>query len=154
VLVLVVAFACGKHAAPVANDPVIEDFRITERSTLLAFNALLHQQKANAIDERELGRSIDAQVLPPWRELRARVDAAKIPDGESELYVVLRRYLAERQTSWEAYVAALTADSDEHARPHYDVYHQQTDAATADVKLNGAEFRKLELPPLPPLASP
>jgi hypothetical protein len=144
----VVLLACGKTTTP-ASDPVIEDFRRTEHSTLVAFNDLLHQQKANAIDEHTLAEAITKEVLPAWHALHARVDAATPPDSERELYVLMRRYLAERETGWQAYVAALSADSDELAHPHYATYHAQTDAATDDAKLIGAEFRRLELPPLP-----
>lgn len=145
---LVALIACGK-AAPAAPDPVIQDFRITEHTTLSTFNDLLHEQKANHIDEHELADGITTKVLPPWRKLRARVESATPPAAEREVYVTLQRYLAERQTGWEAYAAALTADSDEHARPHYDIYHQQTDAATADARLLATAFRELALPPLP-----
>jgi hypothetical protein len=139
-LALLVVLGCGKHAI---DHHVIDDFRSTERTTLQTFNDLLRQQRANQIDEIALADAIDKEVLPPWRELRARVEAAPVPESETELYATLKRYIGERQTAWEAYSAALRSGNDEAAKPHYATYHQQNDAATADAQKLGEAFRSL-----------
>jgi hypothetical protein len=140
ILLLVVALlGCQKHPQ---GHPVIDDFRASEHAILLTFNGLLGQQRANAIDEVGLADAIDKEVLPPWRELRARVEAADMPSDDRELYVTLRRYLAERQTAWEAYSAALRSPNDEAAKPHYATYHEQNAAADGDARTLGEAFRR------------
>lgn len=131
---------CQKHPQ---GHPVIDDFRAVERTTLQTFNGLLAQQRSNAIDELGLADAIDKEVLPPWREMRARIDAADVPPDERELYVTLRRYVAERQTAWEAYSAALRSPNDTVGKPHYATYHEQNAAADADAQKLGEAFRKL-----------
>ena len=125
------------------NTPALDDFRRVERTALQNFNDALGRQRANTIDELGLADAIDHEVLPAWRDLRARVAGAVIPEGDRELFVTLERYLAERQTSWEAYSAALRSHDDASAQPHYAKYHQQNEAATNDAKQLGAAFRML-----------
>ncbi|CAN5502091.1 hypothetical protein BH11MYX1_BH11MYX1_27700 [soil metagenome] len=142
--------ACRKAMPPsptaLVNTPAIDAFRATERAALAAFNTALGQQRANQIDELGLADAIDKNVLPPWRELRARITEATVPEPDRELFTTLDRYIAERQTSWEAYSAALRSPDDAAARPHYAKYHEQTDAATADAQKLGAAFRLLVAP--------
>ncbi len=144
--------ACSK-AAPISgsptglvNTPAIDDFRATERTTLAAFNTALGQQRANQIDELGLADALDKNVLPPWRELRTRISAAPIPEADRELFATLNRYIAERQTSWEAYSTALRSTDDAAAAPHYAKYHEQTDAATTDAQQLGQAFRSFTAP--------
>ncbi len=158
-LVFALLVACGElsacsKAAPstsgsptgLVNTPAIDDFRATERTTLAAFNTALGQQRANQIDELGLADAIDKNVLPPWRELRTRMSSAAVPDPDRELFTTLNRYIAERQTSWEAYSAALRSTDDAAAQPHYTKYHEQTDAATTDAQQLGQAFRSITAP--------
>ncbi len=144
----VVAFAlvvaCSKPApsGALVNTPALDDFRSVEKATLQTFNDALGRQRANAIDELGLAEAIDHDVLPPWRDLRTRVASATVPDADRDLFITLGRYLMERQTSWEAYSAALRSEDDA-ASTHYAKYHQQNDAATADAKQLGEAFRSL-----------
>jgi hypothetical protein len=138
-VVVVVALGCQKHSQ---GHPVIDDFRKVEHATLQTFNGLLAQQRANAIDELGLADAIDKEVLPPWRDMRARVDAAEVPADDRELYATLRRYVAERQTAWEAYSAALRSPNDAASKPHYATYHEQNAAADADARTLGEAFRR------------
>jgi len=128
------------------NTPAIDDFRATERTTLAAFNTALGLQRANQIDELGLADALDKNVLPPWRELRTRMSSATVPVTDRELFTTLNRYIAERQTSWEAYSAALRSTADAAAQPHYARYHEQTDAATTDAQQLGLAFRAFNLP--------
>ena len=142
------ALAACSTAAPstptgVVNTPALDDFRITEQTTLAAFNAALGQQRVNRIDELGLAEAIENTILPPWRALRTRISAATVPDPDRTLFVTLTRYIAERQTSWEAYSAALRSSDDATARPHYARYHEQSDAATTDARTLGEAFRAL-----------
>lgn len=141
-LVLFVALAvvaCSKPASPKA-DPLVEEFRATERTCNAAFNDALARQRANQIDELGLAQVIEHDVLGPWRAVHEKVNAAPKTD---ELYTTLRKYLDARQVAWEAYVAALRADSDAAARPHYDVYHQKHAEAQDLARELGGMFRRL-----------
>jgi hypothetical protein len=146
-LVLVALFACSKAAAPppgtLVNTPAIDEFRRAEKLVLQAFNDALGRQRANQIDELGLADAIDRNVLAPWRELRAHIAKATVPEPDRELFTTLDRYMAERQTSWEAYSAALRSHDDATSKPDYAKYHEQNDAATADAKRLGEAFREL-----------
>lgn len=141
-LLLLVAFAfvaCSKAAPPKA-DPLVEEFRATERTCIAAFNDALARQRANQIDELGLAQAIEHDVLGPWRAVRDKVNASPNTD---ELYTTLRNYLDARQTAWEAYVAALRSDSEPAARPHYDVYHQKHAEAQDLARQLGGLFRAM-----------
>jgi hypothetical protein len=137
--------ACSTPApsSELVNTPALDDFRKVEHTTLQTFNDALGQQRANTIDELALADVIDRDVLPPWRELRTRIASATIPPPDRDLFITLGRYVAERQTSWEAYSAALRSPDDASAQPHYATYHQQDVAATSDAKTLGNAFRAL-----------
>jgi hypothetical protein len=143
--------ACSKPApsGAIVNTPALDDFRSVEKTTLQTFNDALGRQRANTIDELGLAEAIDHDVLPPWRDLRARISNATIPDADRAVFATLDRYVAERETSWEAYSAALRSPDDAAAKPHYAKYHEQNDAATADAKQLGEAFRSLSRPPGP-----
>jgi hypothetical protein len=147
-LVLVAVFACGKSAAlppgGLVDTPAIDEFRRAEKLVLQAFNDALGRQRANQIDELGLANVIDRDVLPPWRELRAHLAKAAVPEPDRELFVTLDRYMAERQTSWEAFSAALRSHDDATAKPDYARYHEQNAAATADAKRLGEAFGSLQ----------
>src|SRR5688572_13925585 len=83
-------------ATPSGLDPLVEEFRATERTVLQRYNEALRSQRENSIDELELSNTIERDVLTPWRALRAKVAAAPPQD---ELYSTLRRYLETRQVS-------------------------------------------------------
>jgi hypothetical protein len=135
--------AAPSSPTDLVNTPALDDFRTTERTTLATFNTALAQQRANRIDELGLAEAIEKTVLPPWRELRTRVSAASVPEPDRALFATLTRYIAERQTSWEAYSAALRSPDDATAQPRYTKYHEQSDAATADARTLGEAFRAL-----------
>ena len=139
-LLVALAFvACSKSASPKA-DPLVEEFRATERTCIAAFNDALARQRANQIDELALAGEIDHNVLGPWRAVRDKVNASPKTD---EVYTTLRKYLEARQVAWEAYVAALRSDSEEAARPHYDVYHQKHAEAQDLARQLGGLFRAM-----------
>jgi hypothetical protein len=152
ILLLALALlGCSKTEAPPAgtlvDTPVIVEFRAGERATLQRFNDALGRQRANQIDELGLAEVIDTQVLPPWRELRAHVTAAPVPQPDRELFATLTRYLGERENAWQAYSAALRAGNDAAAAPHYATYHEQDAAADTDARALGAMFRQLSPKP-------
>jgi hypothetical protein len=124
---------------PSGLDPLVEEFRATERTSLQRYNTALREQRENKIDELELSNRIELEVLQPWRNLRAKVNAAPQQD---ELYATLRRYLEARQISWEAYVTALRAPSDEAARPHYETHRQKNAEAQESARELGRMFRE------------
>ena len=126
-------------ATPSGLDPLVEEFRATERTCLHRFNTALRDQRAGAMDELELSNVIERDVLTPWRALRTRVGSAPSQD---ELYRTLRRYLELRQLSWEAYVTALRSPTDDAARPHYEAHRQKNAEAQDQAKLIGQRFRE------------
>lgn len=126
------------------NDPLVAEFRETERSCLTTFNAALARQRRNEIDEVGLALEIDEHVLPAWQALRTKLDAATPPPRNVALYAALRRYLAARETAWQAYVAGLRTPPDAgeaEARRHYDAYHAHDAEADAAAREIGALFR-------------
>ncbi|HUS28067.1 MAG TPA: hypothetical protein VMZ53_06145 [Kofleriaceae bacterium] len=122
------------------NDPVVVEFRDTERSCITAFNGALARQRRNEIDELGLASAIEQEVLPPWQALRTKLDAATPPPRNVALYSALRRYVSARQTGWQAYVAGLRSPEGE-ARRHYDAYHARDAEADAIAREIGAIFR-------------
>ena len=126
--------AAGAAVALVVRPPPHDaraDFHAGERASLAAFNDALHRQQANQLDEPGLADAIEHDVLPRWRDMRARVEAGELPAAMRE---PMHRYLADRQTAWEAYVAALRAPNDTAAQPHYDAYHHDNAQADADAR--------------------
>ena len=151
-LALLLVAACSKTTEPppagtLVDTPAIVEFRAGEHAVLQKFNDALGRQRANQIDEVGLAEALDKEVLPPWRELRAHVAAATVPDVDRELFATLTRYLAERETAWEAYSAALRAGNDTAAAPHYAKYHEQDAAADTDARALGGFFRRLSPKP-------
>ncbi|MFT3694398.1 MAG: hypothetical protein QM831_14725 [Kofleriaceae bacterium] len=148
VLTLLVACSHTDDAPPPSGEPLvntaaIDDFRTTERAALKTFNDALGRQRANQIDETGLADAIERDVLPPWHQMRARVDLANVPPADREMYATLVRYIAERETAWRAYVAGLRSTDDKAAAPHYAKYHEQNDAADADARKLGEAFSQL-----------
>ena len=137
-------------ATPSGLDPFVEELRATERTCLHRFNTALREQRAGSMDELELSNVIERDVLTPWRAMRTRVSTA--PPTDEALYAKLRQYLEQRQVSWEAYVTALRAPTDEAARPHYEVHRQKNAEAQEVAKQLGQMFReaaKRAAPPAP-----
>ena len=132
------AGSASVRATPSGLDPLVEEFRATERTALQRFNNALREQRQGSMDELELSNVIEREVLTPWRELRERVVSAPAQDA---LYTTLRRYLELRQLSWEAYVTALRAPSDEASRPHYEAHRQKNAAAQEQAQQLGQLFR-------------
>ena len=129
-------------AASVADlsDPLVVEFRDTERRCITAFNGALARQRRNEIDELGLATAIDQEVLPAWEALRTRVEAAKPAPRNAALYSALRRYLEARQVAWRAYVAGLRAPEADAPR-HYDAYHAKEAEADGIAREIGAIFR-------------
>ncbi|HTL38587.1 MAG TPA: hypothetical protein VL326_35900 [Kofleriaceae bacterium] len=123
------------------SDPLVAEFRETERNSLTTFNAALARQRRNEIDEVGLALEIDEHVLPAWHALRTKLDAATPPTRNAALYAAIRRYLAARETAWQAYVAGLRSQSDADARRHYDAYHANDADADNAAREIGALFR-------------
>jgi hypothetical protein len=139
------AAGCRETAPPDAVEaPLIAEFHSTERGCLSTFSGALHRQRANQIDELALADTIDRDVLPPWRATRARLEAAHVSEARRALFDALRRYMADRQTAWEAYATALRAPSDAAAREHYDAYHRLDAAADRDARVVGPMLGALE----------
>jgi hypothetical protein len=120
-------------------DPLVEEFRATERTCIKNFNDALRAQRENSIDELELSNTIERDVLVPWRALRTKVEAAPQHD---ELYATIRKYMEARQISWEAYVQALRSPSDDAAAPHYATHREQNAIAQEHARHLGELFRR------------
>ena len=122
------------------SDPLVVEFRDTERRCITAFNGALARQRRNEIDELGLATAIDQEVLPAWEALRTKLDAAKPAPRNAPLYAALRRYLEARQVAWRAYVAGLRAPEADAPR-HYDAYHAKEAEADGIAREIGAIFR-------------
>ena len=129
-IVVAAAGAVAVIVRPQGADPLAE-FHRGERASLTAFNEALHRQRDNQLDELGLADAVERDVLPRWREMRAHVEAEELPAALRE---PMRRYLADRENAWEAFVAALRAPGDAAARPHYDAYHQLDHQANDDAR--------------------
>ena len=140
-VVVTVMLTRKREPATPAVDSIVEDFRATERRAISAFNTALRQQRANEIDEVEFALAIERDVLEPWRAMRARVAAAPVPAARRGLYDVMRRYIDERQSAWQAYADALRTPSEPEARPLYDAYHAKNAQAQDDARLLGEMLR-------------
>jgi hypothetical protein len=136
---LLVLIACS---ATKRADPIVDDFRATERTCIAAFNDALEKQRTNAVDELGLAEIVERDVLAPWREMRARVTAAKVPQADAELYAALRSYVETREQAWQEFIAALRSHSDEQARPHYDAYHRKNTEAQDQARVLAGFFKK------------
>jgi hypothetical protein len=118
------AFACSNTAH---DDPaLIADFHQVERQCLQTYNDAFHRQGAGQIDELALAQVIEHDVLPPWQAFEERVRRA--PD--TELTQAMRRYFADRETAWQAYVVVLHGDNAQALV----TYRQKNADATADAQ--------------------
>jgi len=133
--------SAGAGSSSDLSDPLVAEFRETERNSLTTFNAALARQRRNEIDEVGLALEIDEHVLPAWHVLRTKLDAATPSARNAALYTALRRYLAARETAWQAYVAGLRSQDDADARRHYDAYHANDAEADNAAREIGALFR-------------
>jgi hypothetical protein len=118
-----VALLLGCHHT---DDTLVADFHTVERQCLSTFTDALHRQGANQIDELAFADIVDKQVLPPWHSFRERVDHA--PD--SELVQAMRRYLADRETAWQAFTVTLRHDDPQALA----TYRQKNADADADAR--------------------
>ncbi len=123
-LVLAFAFACSNNAHDDAA--LVADFHQVERQCLQTYNDAFHRQGSGAIDELALAQVIEHDVLPPWQAFHTRVD--KAPD--SELVKAMRRYFADRETAWQAYVVVLHGDNPQALA----TYRQKNAEADADAR--------------------
>jgi hypothetical protein len=98
---IVLVVACKSH-----DDTLVDDFHTVERHCLATFTDALHRQGAGEIDETRFAAIVEKDVLPEWHRFHVRVDAA--PD--SELVTAMRRYVADRETAWQAFVVGLQHD--------------------------------------------
>lgn len=113
--------ACQGH-----DDTLVGDFHTVERQCLATFTDALHRQAAGQLDETRFAALVQSDVLPPWHRFRLRVDAA--PD--SELVRAMRRYLADRETAWQAFAVGLEHDDPQALA----TYRQKNADADADAR--------------------
>jgi hypothetical protein len=109
-------------------DTLVADFHTVERQCLATFTDAIHRQGRNEIDELALATIVEHDVLPPWHAFHVRVESAP----ESALVLAMRRYFEDRETSWQAFVAALRAPGNDPAAMA--TYHQKNAEADADAQ--------------------
>ncbi len=107
-------------------DTLVADFHSVERQCLSTFTDALHRQGANQIDELAFADVVEKQVLPPWHAFGLRL--AHEPD--SELVVAMRRYIADRETAWQAFTVTLRHDDPQALA----TYRQKNADADADAR--------------------
>jgi hypothetical protein len=118
-----VALLLGCHHS---DDTLVADFHTVERQCLSTFTDALHRQGANQIDELAFADIVDKQILPPWHSFRERVDH----EPDSELVQAMRRYLADRETAWQAFTVTLRHDDPQALT----TYRQKNAEADADAR--------------------
>jgi hypothetical protein len=73
-------------------------FRDTEVAAIDTYNQAVERRSAEEISDRALGELLEREVLPPWREMRARLEG--LPKEADGLGALLR-YVTHREREWE-----------------------------------------------------
>ena len=106
-------------------------FNATELEKSLAlFNDLAKRAKNGTISDAAFADAITTKILPPYAEVRSRLEAvAKRPSPNQNVVVRLVDYMSQREKAWNLYAKALReGDADKMGRAHE---HMRAAEATA-----------------------
>ena len=129
---------------PFSLDPVLDHFHVVEHDVIETYNGKLRAQKANGIDRNDLADTIDRELLPKWRTIRAEVDAVddgKVAPGLRKLLGLYRKYALDREEAWKA-----LAESNRTAnvQPELaDAYHAKEQLVKDDIQAINEEQRSI-----------
>ncbi|HVV87365.1 MAG TPA: rhomboid family intramembrane serine protease [Kofleriaceae bacterium] len=81
----------------------VNDFSDMEHRTGAIFNDLIRKSKAHEINDADIARHMEADVLPPWRAMHERLAALAEPPAKlKELHDSLGAYVDARLAYWNA----------------------------------------------------
>lgn len=139
----VIAGAVFAFPTPVDQPNALQAFATTEEAILEKLSGLDRKLKSGELTEAKAAEFVEREIMLPWR---ASCDAAirsRTPSGR-ELFDAIDKYCDARIASWESFVAALRATSDEDAErliTRYKFLELEVRKAGAAVV---AELKKLE----------
>jgi len=97
-------------AAPVDFRSRALRFSAVERQALDTYNEAVGEYQNGKLSEDEFARTVETQVLPPWRAARQefdQIDVQRVAADSRESLAKLKRYLLLREQAWEALAAGL-----------------------------------------------
>jgi rhomboid protease GluP len=97
-------------AAPVDLRSRALRFSAVETRALDTYNDAVRQYQNGKLSEDEFARTIETQVLPPWRAARQefeQIDVQRVAADSRESLAKLKQYLLLREQAWEAMAAGL-----------------------------------------------
>jgi rhomboid protease GluP len=85
--------------------PAVERFPAVEKQCMDRFNQLVQQIGDRDPTPAEIDQ-LDREVLAPWKQMRAELDAEEVPDNPRAAAAVeaIRRYFASRQKAFETLI--------------------------------------------------
>jgi hypothetical protein len=89
-----------------------DEFKRVERDAITAFNTKLREERARTdrgepADDAGFASMIEREILPPWRAMRAKIEATDPPGELTHLFEVWRVYMKDREEAWTEYAASL-----------------------------------------------
>ncbi len=97
-------------AAPVDLHSRAVRFSAVEKQALDTYNDAVRRYQNGKLSEDEFARTIETQILPPWRAAREefdQIDVQRVAAGSRDSLDKLRQYLVLREQAWEALAAGL-----------------------------------------------
>jgi len=101
------------QAAPAAPPDLrsrLAKFETVERNALDAYNEAVRKYQADRLSADEFAGVIEADILPPWRDVREQfdqLDLQRLPAGSQPPVAKLRQYLLLREEAWTALAIGL-----------------------------------------------
>jgi rhomboid protease GluP len=86
----------------------LDAFTKTEATVIATYNKAVERSRAGQMNDADLGRVVDTEVLPPWRTNVARLHAlVGLPKKQQTLIDRVTRYADERLAAWDSFSRAL-----------------------------------------------
>jgi len=89
---------------------LIIDFDPVESRCVRTFNGHQHDEPT------AFANVIEREILPPWRDYRARFDTARVPSSLDPLFMLYRTYTKDRDETWDAAIQVLRGNDGFRAR--------------------------------------
>jgi rhomboid protease GluP len=141
-IVAVAAVAMTAGALVVMKKPtdiqgLLADFAKVEEQCIEKFNA-----GRGGEDKAAFADTIDREILPPWRAIRARLDAVSdVPSRLEHLFDLVGYYVKDRQDAWETYATLLRTPSAE-LQNKFDQLDAKTRADIDAMKAEGSRLKE------------
>jgi rhomboid protease GluP len=114
-LVLGLAFVAVRQRVGQVPDLLGEFDQIAqvEERVLDVYNSAVRQSEQGKMDDAQLLRVLERDVLPPWREARKRLVALEaVPAASKSAYESFSRYMLLREQGWELLVESIRRNDD------------------------------------------